>query len=430
MNNHVYPYTIEKAYYTVRPLPGYPGMREHSFYIKAMYMPFEVPHGCNPRFQNIDKPAYAPVRDSFLDKTEMFFHLKNRGITVLANEVSRQDIGDWMILHVSIPPELGDVDGHHSYEIVSKYRKENPEQMIGVRILEKLPEDHISPVAQGLNTSVQVKSDSLSNQRGRFDLVKKAVMGKPYENWIAWVENQPNTSVPAKTILSLMWVCNPLLYKGKSEKHPNWIYSRAQAVFENGFHRNDDIRNTMLKMAEVMPQLIDIYMLINERTHELSPKQRRFRGKLKDITGEFKKESNIASLCVLSNSLHFRDPAIKDKFKHLREPYAMIFMSGLRSLLRENPNTGILEWAVDDVTLMNIVNSVHKKIMQIIVKQFKHDGGNHVAHGITPRQPSLWNAVEAEMGREIAPYIVSKKGAFPGLPIPPKTPLPVLPRRN
>lgn len=358
-----------------------------------------VPHGCNPRCQNIEKSLYKKVTDSFRDHRDLTFHLKNKGITILADSVQSTINGDQVILDVEIPDHLGNVDGHHTYTIVSTYQADNPDQMVGMRILANLPKHLIGRVAEGLNTSVQVTTATIADHSGFFDSVKNAIKHKDYAQWIGWKDNQENVSVKSKTVVSLMWVCNPLLFQdGGSAKLPNWIYTRGSAVFENGFYsaKNDELRRQMLKMVGVLPDLIDLYKYLNERAIGLIPSKKRVSTtKLLDATGERPSEKHVGHLCVMEAVPPFTDPSMKTKGGQVvfREPYLLMILAGTRSLLRENRDTGLLEWTVAKDLLYKVIDSSIKDVLKGIVQQFKSDKGIHNA---TTKQPALWALTERE----------------------------------
>src|SRR4051812_25661286 len=93
-----------------RKVPKQPGVTEFSFYIMGKDMPAGVPSGANPREQNIDKPTYKKVTESFNDNDDQTFHLKNKGITTLAVSATVEEFPDGTaILTVEIPDELGNV---------------------------------------------------------------------------------------------------------------------------------------------------------------------------------------------------------------------------------------------------------------------------------------------------------------------------------
>lgn len=396
-------FLAEKGSMSVTQIPGLQGMREFRFYTWGASLPFGVPHGCNPRDQDIHKPVYERVAESYRDKDAMYFHLKNHGITVLSDGVAMEQAPQgyeniYIQLRVQIPDHLGNVDGHHSYEVVKANCASNPNQMVRVTILDKLPQHLISPVARGLNTAMQVSTASLGDQLGYFDIVKFYLQGKSYYPWIGWKDNTQNVTTNARTIMSLMWVCHPGLFNDASEKHPNWILTRGTAVFEGGFlsEKKEPLRNQMLQMAQILPDLIEIYMRLNQAIPAMAPKRgRKSRSPLEAADGR-QSEANIGSLCIKTKTLPFQDPDFnKGKpVSRLRDQYLMLFMSGLRSMIRLNPTSGLMEWSVPIDRVNSIIDATAKPIFNGILKQFKYDKKDH---NTTPKNPALWDAVVEKM---------------------------------
>src|ERR1700680_2711246 len=88
-------------------------------------MPTGLPKGANPREQNIDRGIYRDVMDSLLNEncTPNTFHLKNKGITILAEEVTKADNEEELSV-CFVSSEQGIVDGAHTYEIILRGKSE------------------------------------------------------------------------------------------------------------------------------------------------------------------------------------------------------------------------------------------------------------------------------------------------------------------
>src|SRR5208282_3066238 len=95
-------------------------------------MPEGLPKGANPREQNIDRGIYRDVMSSLLneDCTPNTFHLKNKGISILAEEVSKADNDEELKVRFA-SSEQGIVDGAHTYEIIMRGKSEITESNAG-----------------------------------------------------------------------------------------------------------------------------------------------------------------------------------------------------------------------------------------------------------------------------------------------------------
>src|SRR5439155_26542887 len=103
------------------PDPIFPGSSRHIFLCACQDMPKDLPKGANPREQNIDRGIYRDVMSTLLneDCTPNTFHLKNKGITILAEHVVKTDDEEGLKVEIA-SDEQGIVDGAHTYEIIMR----------------------------------------------------------------------------------------------------------------------------------------------------------------------------------------------------------------------------------------------------------------------------------------------------------------------
>src|SRR4051812_49374499 len=68
------------------PDPTFVGAQRHLFLVRAEDLPQGLPKAPNPRAQRTDRGVYKDVARSLLNEegTPNTFHLKNKGITILA----------------------------------------------------------------------------------------------------------------------------------------------------------------------------------------------------------------------------------------------------------------------------------------------------------------------------------------------------------
>ncbi len=84
--------------------------------MRAEDVPEGLPRGTNPRSARIDRGIYKDVKLSLLNEngSANTFHLKNKGITVLAEDVKLLKGG---LFEVQIQSDQGVVDGGHTYDV-------------------------------------------------------------------------------------------------------------------------------------------------------------------------------------------------------------------------------------------------------------------------------------------------------------------------
>jgi hypothetical protein len=204
-------------------------IEHHILVSRAIDVPSGIPKDPNPREQRIDYGIYNKVRESLEDSDDLSFHLKNKGITILAHKVDHSP--DKKVATIYLGEGDGIVDGAHTYEIILATRANEmcPErQYIKFEVVTGIPRDMRVDITGGLNTAVQVQPASLANLEGQFDWVKEILKDMPYANMIAYKQNE-NAPYDIREILSLLTLFN--VNKFSTTKHPKEAYvSKAKCL--------------------------------------------------------------------------------------------------------------------------------------------------------------------------------------------------------
>lgn len=380
------------------PQPHLDQIRELNGFVRVGDLPLHVPAGCNPRKQNIDKGIYRQVVDSLvIDKEDRIFHLKNRGITVLAQSIKNiTHNDDHVLIDVEVPDSLGNVDGNHTQNIIDKFGSQNPTQFVSVVIKAAIPEKFVSDLAQALNTNMPVTASSMADHRGLFDPIRATLETYPYSEWIGYRQNAPNVTATSKDLISLMWVCHPSVPETKAWL-PNWIYTQSGRVYDNFYNPTvdkDEFRAFLMRMNPVLPDIIELFCYVNEGvTNYITKKQRAQRGGGSEKAVKTL-EVSVSDLCVKSLGYPFRDPADRTKRLMLRECYRFMVISGLRALLMEGPNG--IQWREPLPVVKMLLSKALPKIYQAIVVQLRQTRRNH---NETSRCPALWIAPQSEIDK-------------------------------
>jgi hypothetical protein len=209
------------------------GITRHILFVPVRNVPNGIPMDANARLPNIDRHVYREVEDSLLNKdvVEGTFHLKHKGITVLAEKVE-QDGKD--MYGVTISSSQGIVDGGHTYELIKKHLVEGdlPEnQFVKFEILTHIPQEWIPEIAGGLNTSVQVQAMSLANLAEKFEWIKEELHEEPYFKKISWKENEEG-DIDARDIISFMTCFNIDQFPNNKDTHPIVAYERKSLALQ------------------------------------------------------------------------------------------------------------------------------------------------------------------------------------------------------
>jgi len=141
-------------------------MERHVLLCTASSIPAGLSFDPNARTPNINRAVYKKVRASLLNDgcAPNTFHLKNKGITIVAQSVKRRNDHDY---EVFLATGMASLMGPY-YELIIKTREttELPEkQCVKLEILTGVPDDMIRKW-RGLNTSVQVQTCRCSTGRG------------------------------------------------------------------------------------------------------------------------------------------------------------------------------------------------------------------------------------------------------------------------
>lgn len=224
------------------PDPTFPGAVRHIFTVRADDLPQGMPKAPNPRAQKTDRGVYKDVARSLLNEegTPNTFHLKNKGITVLADDV--RELGD-STYEVRFGPEQGIVDGAHTYEIMLAGQERIAEareagngstidQYVRMEVQVGIPQDLWVEMAGGLNTAVQVQDWSLANLKNQFDWIKDLLASEPYARKIAYRENEVDTAYDVRDVIVLLEMFNVFDYPNDGEEHPTKTYNNKSEVLD------------------------------------------------------------------------------------------------------------------------------------------------------------------------------------------------------
>lgn len=226
------------------PDPVFPGSSRHIFLCAAQDMPAGLPKGANPREQNIDRGIYRDVMKSLLneDCTPNTFHLKNKGITILAEEVVKCDDEEALKVRFS-SDEQGIVDGAHTYDIIMRGRVDIADfnavdesnqisQFVKVEILTGLDGNLVTEIAGGLNTAVQVQRMSLADLGNEFDWIKMELKKSDFLQYVAFKQNEVK-EFDARDVIRLLDLFNITEFPNDGTAYPIRAYTTKEGVLKH-----------------------------------------------------------------------------------------------------------------------------------------------------------------------------------------------------
>lgn len=234
----------------------------HVLFPRACDLPANLKRDPNVREQNPDKKVYKQVGKSLRNEygAPDTFHLKNKGITIIAHRVEK--VGNEY--HVYLKDGQGIVDGGHTYTIIQQAISDGvcPEtQYVKVEILTGIPDALLADVADGLNTSVQVQLKSLANHRGQFDWIRDTMQTKGLAKYVAFRENE-DAEYDIREIIAFLTLFNigQQYYPNATSvvEHPIVAFSGKEKTLER--YVNDEQGNKSYR--KLQPIVLDILELM------------------------------------------------------------------------------------------------------------------------------------------------------------------------
>jgi hypothetical protein len=227
-------------------------IEHHVLLSRAMDVPKGISKAPNPRAQRTDKGIYKDVRKSLDNADDLSFHLKNKGITLLAHHIEYS--ADKKMAAVYLGQGDGIADGAHTYQIILDAQDEGtcPEgQYVKFEVLTGIPQEMGPDITSGLNTAVQVDDVSLMNLEREFEWVKETLKKTKFGEQISYKQNEEG-EYDIRDVIGLMTIFN--VNKFPYPQHPKEAYvSKAKCL---ALYKEDKDSFKMLK-----PILIDILHL-------------------------------------------------------------------------------------------------------------------------------------------------------------------------
>ena len=229
-----------RAVYARRiPDPRFEGIRRYVFVLAIRDLPEGIPDEPNARTQNTRTQVAKKVKESLLDIDceRGTFHLKNGGITILADSVKRNS-EDHDLFTLTFDEHQGIVDGGHTYRIIMNSLSDPnlPEdQFVNIDVFTGVHSDWIPEISGGRNTSVQVQPMSLDNLKGKFEWLKQEFESMGHTEAVAWSENDDG-EFNARDVVAWLTLFLVQHFPNQGGSHPLVAYSskaKALDLFES-----------------------------------------------------------------------------------------------------------------------------------------------------------------------------------------------------
>lgn len=357
-------------------------VRRSTFYVKVRDLPAGLPKDVNPRSQDVNKRVYKDVRESLegnSDDTVGLFHLRNQGITILANKLSYdQNTNSCTLYFTEDQKSNGIVNGGHTYEIIRSVVEDAnaegvspPNEFVKLEVITGLGSEHVSEIAGGLNTSVQVKQESVTNLSGKFNWIKDVL--NQYNELISWEENGSG-QIDVADIIKYMEAMNFIKYPDGTS-NPTSSYSQRSKVIDS--FSSDPTNYLVLKNV-----LIDICKL---HDHIALSASEVWNDK-KNGHGKFG-QSAIAKKRTPKHRSIFLGNQYKTEYV-LQDGAVFPILAAFRVYLQLNEDTNQAEWKVPFDRVVQAWKEVGHELMEDIWEVSGKQKINTIH-----RDPSVWKNV-------------------------------------
>ena len=211
------------------------GTERHVFFVPASALPTNIPTTPAPRMGR-RWDVYRQVRASLLDQdgTPGTFHLKNRGITIVARGVEKMEEGEYQI---SLADGQGVIDGAQTYAVVREAIQDRgvvlpAQQFIRVEVITRLPDAWVGEVAGALSASIQSPADSMMLLGDALGWLREELQSRHYYGSIAWNEEEKG-DIDVKDILCVLTCFDTSAYANKGASHPVVAYENRSVVLSS-----------------------------------------------------------------------------------------------------------------------------------------------------------------------------------------------------
>jgi hypothetical protein len=365
------------------PDPIFLGSSRHVFLCAVEDMPAGLPKGANPREQNIDRGIYRDIMRSLLneDCSPNTFHLKNKGITILAEEVMKSDDEEALDVRFS-SDEQGIVDGAHTYEIVMRGQSDIADlnavvdstpirQYVKVEVLTGLDSGLVTEIAGGLNTAVQVQRMSLADLGDKFNWIKDELKTRDFLRHVAFRQNEVN-EFDARDIIRLLDLFNIIEFPNDGTTYPIRAYTSKEGVLKHylGKDGDADYAENYKQLRPLLNEILVLHDTISRYGRDLYNK------------GGGKRGGRLKFVETSKSKKMFKFPFIGEVHESRLSGGALLPMLGaFRAAVECDPITGMVSWKGGFANVLRLWEETGKDMMEATQETSEELGRNPNAIG-------------------------------------------------
>lgn len=288
----------------------------------------------NPREVNRRSSVYKAISQTLTQEPERF-HERNRGITVVVEDLTYDDKRQEVLLRLTDTKVHGVVDGAHTLDAILESQKQPPENgwpaHVFLKAIVGVDADQIAEIAGGLNTSQQVDLKSLENLREHFAQLQKVLSGQPYSTQIAYKMNE-DKPIDVREVLYYLAVFDCSVYDEK--KHPVALFGRKEGIVRRFAEQAESAGagDSFKILISRAPEILRLRDLIEKKALEMP-------------IGRYKvgKGTRVRSESNRENQLIFLNETVNGK---IPLGWIMPLLAGFRANVEWNKPKGTFRWIV------------------------------------------------------------------------------------
>lgn len=257
------PKDVELKYVT-KTMVWINGVAVYTFYVSCIDYD-AIPLEANVRLPSASTP-YKNMCETLRYEPDNFF-FKNGGINVIADDLAINESKSTVTLMIS--KGYGILNGGHTQQAILDTREEidiNESAVVRVEVIKRrMNNNEIAELAAAKNSASNVKSSSIANKKGYFELLKKEL--KPvYETKIVWYENEITDGKPmeAKDLIAMinMFDINRFTNTNAATTQPIASANANGSVFTQWYNANENDDSKFSYLYPIVNDILDLYEYI------------------------------------------------------------------------------------------------------------------------------------------------------------------------
>ena len=222
--------------------PVFPSISKYLFSVRCKDLPRDISTAANSRVpvqRDMNKRVYKDVRQNLNGEMSRpgTFDLMNKGIIILAESVEMDPDNKQRWTVVTDREEGGIVDGGHTAQLIWDSQDEGripDEQYVDVYIrtglTAEISPDIISDISKGLNTSLQVRAESILDKKEAFDWMKDE-LSPEFVDLVKYAESDDGQYY-VQDVIGVLECMNIGDYPQTGERHPTQVATSISKIIE------------------------------------------------------------------------------------------------------------------------------------------------------------------------------------------------------